>query len=336
MKKSVLATFISLAYPPVSNYDFTNIRDEEEVQNYIKNSRLYMISQRPKLIFDNIAIDQHENIHFEIVQETSNYRIYGILPIRQTELIRDIANEVYVEFGRYEQDFNFGEPPYHNIDGIKFYDKNMEFISWLTPERLIYEYSHSTIEVGGMAGWGELVKYNILYVGKSTDQDIWERLTGHEKLQDILSQKASLKFGTLPTHEICLLLFKIDAFENINILGNFKDFDNMEVFLNKSEINNLFKLEPILDDKSIFLDAEKAFVKCLNPEYNKVKFKSYPKSNDGLYQFELDFYSYTLRENIVLTTNELEIFGSLEDNDSDTIQIVNNEEISICKPKRRK
>ena len=335
MKQSVLATYLSLAYPPIANYDFTFIREEKVVQDYLKNSQLYMISQRPKLIFDNVFIDTDQNIHFEIPQETLDYKILGVLPIRQTAFLTNLDEDVYLELGSYDKNYKFDKAPFNNLDGFKFYDKDQKFISWLTPERLIYEYSHDVVEATGLDGWKELFKYKILYVGKSTDQDIWERLTKHETLQDILSKKYPLKYGTLPSQEITLLLFRIKAFENFEVLGNFEDLLNIDKILKPEAIESLFQLKPPPTEKNIFLDAEKVFVKLLNPEYNSVKFRSYPKSKDGLYKEKYDLFSYKLRDNIVLICNETEIFGSFDDNESDTIQIIDNKEVRIIKPTRR-
>ena len=296
-----------------------------------------MISQRPRLVFDNVEVDLEENnIHFEIRQEGTNYTIYGILPVRQESLLTNLEDEVYVELGSYNKSYKFNNPPFTNIDGFKFYDKDQKFLAWLTPERLIYEYAHSTIEVSGLAGWGELFKYKILYIGKSTDEDIWQRLTGHETLQDILSKEFPLQYGTLPTHEITLLLFKINAIENFEVIGNFQDMQHMDKMLNKKLMKNQFNFKALPDEKNVFLDAEKAFVNQLNPEYNKVKFKSYPKSKDGLYNENYDIFTYKIREDIILVCNENEIFGSSIDIESDTIKIINNKEVIISKANRRK
>ena len=295
-----------------------------------------MISQRPKLLFDNVFIDTDENIHFEIRQETTDYKIYGILPIRQTAFLSNLTDEIIVELGSHDKGYTFDKPPYNNLDGFKFYDKDKNFIAWLTPERLIYEYSQNKIEVIGLDGWGELFKYKILYVGKATDQDIWQRLTGHETLQDIISKEYPLQYGSLPTHEITLLLFKISAFENFEVLGNFQDMQNLDKILDTKSLDNLFELKALPVERNIFLDAEKAFVKLLNPMYNSVKFKSYPKSKDGLYNEKFDVFSYKLRDNIVLICNGTEIFGSTDDNESDTIQILDNKEVKVIKPSRRK
>ena len=42
------------------------------------------------------------------------------------------------------------------------------------------------------------------------------------------------------------------------------------------------------DQEKVFLDAEKALIKAMQPSYNKELFKSYPFSKDGLYHDNYD------------------------------------------------
>lgn len=39
---------------------------------------------------------------------------------------------------------------------------------------------------------------------------------------------------------------------------------------------------------------------ALNPKYNKIRFKNYPKSEDGLYNTEADVFCYSIAENMIL------------------------------------
>lgn len=81
------------------------------------------------------------------------------------------------------------------------------------------------------------------------------------------------------------------------------------------------------DHKSIVADAEKAFLKLLDPEYNVVKFKSYPKGADGLYRSDFDRYDYAICEAISFSTTYGRFRGSRDaasgfiTNDSDSIFI---------------
>ena len=52
-------------------------------------------------------------------------------------------------------------------------------------------------------------------------------------------------------------------------------------------------------------DAEKAFVSLLKPEYNVVKFASYPKGADGLYGSNFVRYGYVICEAMSFNTRRI-------------------------------
>ena len=87
------------------------------------------------------------------------------------------------------------------------------------------------------------------------------------------------------------------------------------------------------DQKKVFLDAEKALIKAMQPSYNKELFKSYPFSKDGLYHDHYDAISYTFIDPIILTFKEGEIRGGLTHIGGDTILILDNKEIKLVKHK---
>jgi hypothetical protein len=72
-----------------------------------------------------------------------------------------------------------------------------------------------------------------------------------------------------------------------------------------SELANGIESDPI----QITADAEKAYVKILNSEYNTVKYDAYPKGSDGLYDTGLSNYGYLIGEDISLVTNTETIEG---------------------------
>jgi len=64
----------------------------------------------------------------------------------------------------------------------------------------IHNYSRGHIEAEINGDILDFLNYNVHYVGKATDQDIWTRLTGQSSLQDILSIEYPFIYGSLPTH----------------------------------------------------------------------------------------------------------------------------------------
>ena len=84
------------------------------------------------------------------------------------------------------------------------------------------------------------------------------------------------------------------------------------------------------EQKRIVADAEKAFVSLLKPEYNVVKFTSYPKGADGLYGSDFVRYGYVICESFSFNTAHGRIRGSRDaatgfiTNDADSIFVEGN------------
>ena len=84
------------------------------------------------------------------------------------------------------------------------------------------------------------------------------------------------------------------------------------------------------EQKTIFLDAEKALVNALQPKYKEI-YKNYPKSKDGLFQHKLDAFSYTFVDPISLLYDQGAIEGGVKFIGGDTIVVENNESVKIIK-----
>jgi hypothetical protein len=89
--------------------------------------------------------------------------------------------------------------------------------------------------------------------------------------------------------------------------------------------------------KKVVVDAEKAFVKLLDPQYNKVKYKQYPVSSDGLWDHGYTGYGFTLAENITFTTPAGTLVGSIDpslrglpDNHADML-MVQSDDVTLVK-----
>ena len=80
-------------------------------------------------------------------------------------------------------------------------------------------------------------------------------------------------------------------------------------------------------------DAEKAFVSLLQPQYNIVRFGSYPKGKDSLFGSGFDRYGYVINETVVYNTARGRIKGACDQrglisNDADFI-FVEGEKVSL-------
>jgi hypothetical protein len=314
MQKSLI-TSLSLAYPPISNYAFNFVKNEEEVQQWMDRGHLYMIAQRPELKFQNIEfVANPAIISFEVGHALSDKRASGKIYLDQVRFLKSKEGEYEIQLGSFDPQRKFEGPPFYDVDGLKFYSAEGEFLHWLTPEKLFYQYSHGMPGVEGLAGFRDLMLYKIHYIGIATEEPIRQRLTGHEKLQEILGVEYPLGYKSLPTHEIVLLLLMVE--ETLDIVG-LEDINDLELSLFEKHRNSI-------DHNKISRDAEKAFVHLLNPEYNIKKYSNYPKSSDGLFDEKYDSFAYILREELTIECRGQRIAGSLEIEKSDMILIKDN------------
>ncbi|HLW42277.1 MAG TPA: hypothetical protein VKY82_07915 [Flavobacterium sp.] len=323
MNYSGFTTKLGLAYSPLCNHDFEIIKSEKIVQQILEGAMLYAIGQRSILTFENIVPTEDETaLNFEIHLQGTDLKLTCSLPLYQEHIGQDESEGVNVEFGSYDPDWYQKTPPINDVNGIRFYDKDMNFLLWLSPDKFLHHYWNNVISATVVGDIRPFTEFKIHYVGKATDQEVWDRLTGHYSLQKILGLERPNIKGTLPTHEITLLIFRVVDKMEFSILG-----DDVDTFVDKL-------VEPKLpDDKTVSLDAEKALVKLLNPEYNHPtkRFPNYPKSTDGLHKFEFDRFAYLIKEDITLVYNDVEIVGASVENKADIIGISNNESMEIIK-----
>jgi hypothetical protein len=316
----MLGSILSLSYSPISNYEFSHLKEEKVFQQHIGQSKLYMVCQRPQIKFNLISL-KHNLLSFEIFQGNSNKRISGKINLFQKSIIGSYDGEVYIRYGTYQNRREVIENlPCHNIDGFKIEKEDGSLLCWLSPEKLFYEYSKRNIKLDRLKGWQKYCIYNVLYIGQATKQEIWKRLTGHETLQQILSLESPLTEQSIPTHEIAILLFEVHSSSGMKVYDLHSDSNNIEDLDFKN--NNI-------NTDSIILDAEKLFIKILSPKYNSIKFDKYPRSKDGLYQYNLNDYFFCIKEPLTLLCSENRIKGSSNLKKSDIILVSKNETVKI-------
>ncbi|CAN7317027.1 hypothetical protein [Acidovorax delafieldii] len=194
-----------------------------------------------------------------------------------------------------------------------------EYLFWLTPDSIYWHKARNCIFLSGFDAWKNTCTYELLYVGIANGQDSYTRLLkkGHAARQEILSDEMQRHVGARVSDEIILFLFDVD-FLNIKQYSADDDFGDMNTYPDKSRIIS---------------DAEKAFIKIMDPGYNNQKYLAYPKGVDGLYDLGLNGYSYSINENFIFTTPVIEIAGSRSEggisNSQDIISISGNK--VVCK-----
>ena len=77
----------------------------------------------------------------------------------------------------------------------------------------------------------------------------------------------------------------------------------------EEDVDELLK-DPTVNKLPLVADAEKAFVKMLNTQYNTIKYKRFPRGSDGLYSAGLDTYTYVINEDLTFETDHETIRGA--------------------------
>ncbi len=327
----VLLNQLILSYSPLCNRDFTILKHDPIIQEIIETSSLYIIAQRPELRFDNLTfIEDEEAIEFEIRQNENPDFLKCKVPFFQDNIATDRDKDVLLYLGtKDENNFRNGFP-YNNVQGFKIYQDKISddnFLVWFSPEKFLQNFWKGHLEATVKGNIRTFTKYKVHYVGQATKQDIWKRLTGHEKLQDILSLELPITYGSLPTYEIAVLLFEFQENIEIHTFGYDSNVDDMVDAVTG-------KHRP--DQRTIFLDAEKALIKSMQPKYNDELFKSYPRSKDGLHKHGFDTVSFSFIDPITLVYDKGEIEGSDDYFEGDSIIVKNNMTVELYKNPSRK
>ena len=326
-RKSILNR-LELAYAPLTGYEFAIQKKDSLIELAMEKASLYVIGQRPVITFENVIPDSFEYaLNFEIHQKGNPNILKGKLPLIQ-KCVDSKPNDliaIAVNFLNKQETQN--EFPIGNLHGFslaKQLENKREFLIWFSPEKLLQNWWKEQIDCEIEGDFKSFLNYKVHYVGKATKQSILKRLTGHSTFQDILSIESPITYKDLPTHEITLLCFEFEDNLELRSFGDDADIKEMTATLMG---------ENFPKQETIFLDAEKALISAIKPDYNKELFKSYPKSKDGLFKDNYNYISYSIADPITLTYSQGEIKGSLDYFGGDKIIIKDNKEISLIKEK---
>jgi hypothetical protein len=229
----------------------------------------------------------NNKLSFDIADSTSKKPLVCTLSPGENGLL--VKDDILLDVQFYK-DTPDKVPPFNDVAGIKFFLPDGTFLFWLTPQKFIHHILTKRLK-GAMEGpVGNFIDYHIHYIGKSFAQDIWNRLTGHEKLQSILTMEAPNAPLNKNSQEISLILLDIVGFNDINMFPYFKPLEPQE----PSAIIHEFDFDPDSQSfeeyyapkiglKSIELtnEVEAALVRKFLPDYNTIHFKKYPEIESG-------------------------------------------------------
>lgn len=296
---------LELVHQPLSNQEAVWAPNDPELVEILKRSDFYMIGGRMSGVFSDFQ-DEGDDIYkfnFRIGKGTKHPVQLNLreLPGLKSYYFKKDMLSPSVSFETWNQRIVMEEGP----EWISFWSgkpKAQDSIQyeWFTTERLLWLRSHAYPGIIGLDNHRELSTFDLLYVGIATDQDSYERLIkkGHHARQKILSNERQRYPGARVTDETFLFLFKVNPLVT-------------KVWTPDEKVT-VADLGGDIDFNAIVADAEKAFVSLLKPEYNVVKFTSYPKGKDGLYGSDFDRYGYMICENICFNTAHGKFHGAYD------------------------
>lgn len=293
--------FLKTVFPPFTNRNVKLLVDKanQHIAKQLRRSKFYMIGARAQASFINARVDKEKALIYVDIEVGTAVVDTGVIHVGRLEGI-DRNPEIQIT------------PEAIFLGGTK---KGTHAKIWLTPDSVYWYVARGCVYLEGFSKHSAVCLYDLLYVGIANEQDSYQRLikNAHHGRQKVLSDEHARKQGAHPSDEIILFLFDLEPLSVQQISAEDGDF---EIFSGA-------------DQKRVVADAEKAFIKLLDPAYNVTKFQNYPKGTDGLYGQGLTSYAYSLNENIRFMTANLMFKGAYSetglDNSQDCIMVEGDE-----------
>ena len=268
-------------YPIVSAYEFEFLKEEGVVQDLFRPCTIYFIIQRPLIYMKNVTIS-NEIISFEITDGTESSPLICSIDFSMNDFVpKDKNLSVQLQFYTKEHD---AVEPFNNVGAIKLYDEDNNFIVWYTAQKIIYEHLNGTLKAEISGNIKEYLDYKVHYIGQAFSQDIWDRLTGHEKVQKIMTMEDPInELASKNSYEIALFMLDIVGCSEHSITKeNCSLTDPILHTVSNDDIGE-FIMTPFLEQRAEELtnELEAKFVHEFKPKYNKILFKKYPNIAKG-------------------------------------------------------
>lgn len=322
MNRGVLINDIELGFSPMSAFHFGLLIRDKKFYHNVEDSHLYIIAQRKEITFHNFNFKKNFELNFDIIQEDNPVIIKCRLSLLQKNIYPNIHRRIELRLHDRKNtvdkksDFPFNGTQAFSIQETDEITGKTNIIVWYTPDKLFQNHWKGNITVDFSTDYKNMLEYNVHYVGKSTEQNICKRLSNHSTFQQILTNENTLSFGNIPSNEIMLLLLRIKDNNSIVSWGKESTSEEISDFINNYNLPS---------DKSISLDAEKALIKYLQPQYNKVLYKTFPSNDDLINNDFHNTFLYAISDPIILNYNTGIIRGGKFMEDRDYIEIGRNE-----------
>lgn len=323
MNSTIGINHLKLSYGPMTLHEFEEAKKDDEVKKELDSTTIYVIAKRELPFFDIKDLIFNENgsvdcVHL-IVKNSKSEDVEIIITVKD--------NSKYFPHGIHEMKISTNQQkdkmevtdPFH---AFSFFDDKDRFIMHANFDRLIQLNHNEIFNIKIIGDIKPLITYEVLYVGECVKEHIFTRFKSHHALQKILIKEQIIPKDYDKVNDLLLLPFTVFT-ETMYSIGDVASDDEIDEFVNVCLGKNL------IPKKNVSLDCEKALIHAINPKYNTEKFHNYPSSKDGLSQFNLDCFSYSIDENLILSyEGNGKIYGQTDLFQS-IIRILNNEEFEI-------
>lgn len=245
-----------------------------------KKSTIYILCQK-KLIYFTDLTAKDGVICGKIAQKDNEQKLDFTFELGENTAIFPAERIFKVDIQFFYETEKETNQPYKKVAGFRIFDENENFIVWLNPERLIFEFLRNTMTINLSGDIGSFIKYKVHYIGQSQDQNIWERLTGHEKVSRILSTVMPLYQGEFSPFEHTIILFHLDSFTDATMLLP-NSYAAFPTTLLKPKKANPSEYDEDATKKAVVNDFEAFLINLFEPEFNLRKYKNYPNTKNGL------------------------------------------------------
>lgn len=326
--------WLKLSYSPMTVYEFDQAKSLEtfdiDIFEALKSTKIYIIAKRKLPIMEFAEPFSSNKVTIKVKNEDEdNYLLFSFSKENNKCLFGEGITGIKLgsNLQRCKEWYTDGFIPRNDkfpFQAITFYKENDKFFLNANFDRFWHLYSNNRIYLSDLKGNIEpFITYEVLYVGKCDNEHIFDRFKQHHALQKLLTRENIIPKDYDKVNDLMILPFSVES-EVVTVINGYSDERAfMESMLGQFPFSN----------QNIILDAEKALVNALSPKYNKIQFKNYPKSKDGLYNKNLSLINYSIHENIILQYGENYICGDVNGINS-TVLCVDGKDFQIVNSKR--
>lgn len=282
---------VSTTYPIVSAWEFEFLKQEAVIRERLDTCTIYLIVQRPLTYFDQVELIG-TYLYFEIADGATS-PLKCRLDLTAADICGDEEKiDIEVQF--------FGpkpinQQPFRDVGAIRVFKPDGSFVVWWSPQKILYEMlvNGLPVEVANDGNPLSFLDFKIHYIGKAFSQKVWDRLTGHEKMQRILTLQGPV--GASPQarapFEISLILLTVVGLSDMPEIPatGFSIPPGVKAIKHKVDLDDdtafeQFLLKPFVElgDEALTKEVEAMLIHQFQPVENEIKFKHYPKIEGGM------------------------------------------------------